>query len=141
MPATSAYEVRLYDAEAGDAWIFAPWWTAHGHETEWPVNLLPPVGVIVEYLGEPVAACWAQLTVGQGLAQLEYPITKPGMTVTDSKMAMKHAIRGLENVCRSMDYKFLVVHTLPGIARVLERDFGFTRDGSPPKITMAKRLD
>jgi len=113
------------------------WWYAHSEE-EFPENLLPPVGVMIECDGQPVAACWLYMAVGVGVCWLEFPVSLPGLSLPRIRGAFAYAVKTLEAVALAHDYGVMMAHTLPPIARTL-RGLGF-RAEERHKVTMAKLL-
>lgn len=131
--------VREYGTKSGDWQMVSEWWVAHTSERSLVETFLPPVGIIVERDGEPVAAVWCHLSAGIGVAMLESPVTKPGMSMAESSEAMDTGIRAIEAICRTHNYGLLVANTLPGIATWLERRQGFLRNGE--RVQLMKRID
>jgi hypothetical protein len=121
----------------GDSLMVSQWWADHD-QGMFPEALLPPVGIVVEHGGEPIAAIWLYMAVGIGVCWLEYPVSRPGISLKDSTVAFGLAIRALEKVAKTHDYGVMLAHTLPGIARVM-RSFGF-RSENRKKVTVLKSL-
>src|SRR5688572_28477342 len=114
------------------------WWSAHTSERAIVPEMLPPVGVVVERDTEPVAALWCHLSAGVGIAFLENPVTRPGLTLAEASRAMKYALGTIEAICETHDYGLMIVNTLPQIARWLERKCGFIRAGE--RVQLLKPL-
>lgn len=133
------FTVREYGTATGDWQMVAAWWASHTAERAIVETLLPPVGVVVERDGEPVAACWCHLSAGIGIAFLESPVARPGLRLSETTAALGTALEAIEAICRTHDYGVLFANTLPGIARVLEKRYGFARAGD--RVQMVKRIN
>lgn len=130
-------------------------WTVREYlKTDWPTvsgwadvhagsvlveALLPPVGVIIEHEDQPLCACWLYLAVNIGVCWLEYPVSKPGLHLREAREAFHLAIQALERIAIALDYRIMMAHTLPGIARVM-RSFGFVAE-ERKKVTVLKHLN
>lgn len=134
---TDAPLLQFREYRADDMPMVSEWWGDHGHG-EFPASLLPPVGVVAEQEGEPIAACWLYMAVGVGVCWLEYPVSKPGLSVRAARTAFAALVGALEDIARTHDYGLMMAHTLPPIARVME-GFGF-RTERRHKITVMKPL-
>lgn len=105
------------------------WWSGHASGRALVESMLPPVGIVVERDGEPVAALWCYLSAGVGVAFLESPVARPGMSIKRTSEVMAFAMGAIEAVCERHDYGLLIVNTLPGIGRWLQRNCGFLPAG------------
>lgn len=112
--------VREYNPET-DAAMISTWWF-HRHGEEFPVALLPPVGVVVLEGTQAVAALWLYMTVGKGVAFPEWPVGLPGRTQKQAAEAFALALEAAETIGRAHGYNVFLVNTLPSIARVLKRE-------------------
>ncbi len=121
-----SWTVREYAAD--DLVLIDSWWKGHRSE-RFPSELLPPVGVIALADGEPVAACWLYMAVNVGVCWIEYPISKPGLGIKKSAAAFDVLVRILTEIAKTHDYHVMIANTMPGIARFLERNHGFTNRG------------
>jgi hypothetical protein len=133
-----ANDLSVREFRAEDLPTVAEWYWTHNGGTL-PRTLLPPVGVVVESNGEMVAVCWLYMNVGVGLCSAEYPVSKPGLSLSESKEIFSLMLMTLEEIARTHDYGFMRVNTLPPIARVLERNHGFIRDGE--RVQLFKGLN
>lgn len=83
--------------ERSDFETAAEWWQAHNgsplHE-----SCLPPLGVRVSLDGVPVAFCWLYETFGVPVAELVFPVTRPGLSLGDARRALLFAVAVLVNV-------------------------------------------
>lgn len=90
-----------------------------------PKELLPVAGQIAYRmqgeLREDLAALWMYLSAGTPVAFLEHGITKPGLKASLAIQSLRTLEQGLTGVARLMGCILLVTHTMPGIARYLER--------------------
>ncbi len=118
--------------------LVSSWWDTHAHGSVLLEPLLPPVGIIIEHDGEPACAVWLYLAVNKGVCWLEYPVSRPGLKLSEAKEAFHLATRALEKIALSLDYSVMFAHTLPAIARVM-RGFGFHAE-TRKKVTVAKLL-
>jgi hypothetical protein len=133
-PVTGLLQSRLYNPERDCAMVSE--WAEDHRRTPFAKELLPPLGVVVERDGEPVAALWCYMSVGVGIGFLEWPVTKPGLSMRESKAAMKFAVEAIIEAARVHDYHLFRVFTLPGIARVL-RSEGWHSEG-PDRVPLQK---
>ena len=126
---------RLYAAD--DLPMVADWWRAHG-EGEFPAALLPPLGVVIQRGAVAVAALWLFMAVGCGVCFAEFPVSKPGLSMRESRDAFGVALGALEAAAVANDYGVMICHTLPPIARMM-RGLGFVAE-SRQKVTVMKGL-
>ena len=115
--------VRLI--EDSDLPMICRWHQAHTGR-ELPVNLLPPVGVLVINDGEPLGACWMYQAVGIGVAFINTPVTYPGLRVGEALDIITAAVDALEAIAKEHDYGWLICNAQPAIARIMTRSMGFT---------------
>lgn len=130
------YTAREYAPE--DWEMVQGWWQGHDTQRTFARAILPPVGIIVERDKEPVAAVWCYMSAGIGVAFLEHPVSRPGLSLLETASAMNFALDAMEAICRTHNYGLLIANTLPAIARWLERRRGFSRGGE--RIQMLKIL-
>lgn len=135
---SDGYHVREYGEKNWDWLTVSAWWAAHCSERQLIEKLLPPIGVMVERSGEPVAALWCHLSINVGVAFLENPVSRPGLSLLETAAAMSVALGAMESICRKHDYSLLIANTLPAIGRFLERRHGFTHGGD--RVQMIKLL-
>ena len=136
----AALQVRLYGEKIGDYQLVSAWWQARHHE---PLaeTILPPLGVIVEQAGEPVAALWCYECFGIGVAFLEHPVTRPNMGLSSAKAALRLAVEACVTVAKGHgDVSLFKCYTIPGLAHVLPR-LGFQRCTSEPMTGFILRRD
>src|SRR5688572_4046715 len=117
--APTLWQVREYDA-GRDAEMVSAWWRAHDG-SEFPLGMLPPAGIIAEIGGKPVAACWLYMAVGVGVCWLEWPVSIPGLSLAESREAFTVLVDAMEAVAREHQYSLMMAHTLPPIARFMQR--------------------
>ena len=132
-----APNVRQFDKEKDFDTVKA-WWEAHSNGRLFAKELLPPVGVIAEVNGEPLAACWVHLSAGVGVAFLDLPVSKPGLPLKEVQIVFSVLLEAIEEICRAHDYGMLQAFTLPGIARHLQRRHGFEHAGT--RLQLVKML-
>lgn len=104
---------------ATDTVMLAEWFRAHS-ERPFPLELLPPTGIIAEDETGPLAACFLYLSYGIGVAFVEAAVSRPGLSLKRSRQAFAAVLGGLEVIARAHDTGVLVCHALPALARVLE---------------------
>ena len=85
----SELSARMY--RNADYELVAEWWESHAGQmlTE---AALPPVGVIVEDGGAPVCALWCYESFGVPVAELAFPVTRPGLTLAKAAAALLYAV-------------------------------------------------
>lgn len=120
---------------AADLPTLREWWKAHG-EGEFPEKLLPPLGVVVENNGSPIAALFLFMAVSVGVCFAEFPVSKPGLSMRESRDAFHCALGALEAAASANNYNVMICHTLPPIARIM-RGFGFKSEARQ-KVTVLK---
>ncbi len=133
--------VRLYSPE--DYPMVNEWWRTHRREALQPVTL-PPLGVVVSGAdGAPIGALWCYESFGVGVAMLEWPVTKPGLSMAEAARAMSFAVASCIYLAGKRcepagQYQCFRVATSPPIARFLKR-LGF-RAEQDPRISMTLQL-
>lgn len=128
--------VRAYTAE--DAAALSNWWS-YRHAGEFPFALLPPLGVVVEDIWGPAGMLWCYESFGVGVAFLEHPVTRPGLSVKTAGEVMAMAVCSCVHLAgKSVEpmgqYGVFRVATPPAIARFLSRlGFKFCDWGTPQR--------
>lgn len=102
-----------------------------------PEPILPKLGIVVfeESRREDLAAMWLYMDNSVGVCFPEHIVTRPGLSLG---LARESLLRGLDFLRLSaveMGYGVMIVHTLPAMARVLERRGVFARQGKQ-KVSM-----
>ena len=128
---------RFYEQD--DLPLLQEWWVSR-HSEDPPVGLLPPLGVVVEDAsGEAIGMLWCYESYGVGVAWLEYPVTRPGLTMKQAGAVMAVAVMacmqvaGKECVPPATYHVFRVATSSP-IARFLGRlGFQFSDGGTPQR--------
>lgn len=78
-----------YDPTAFE--LVAGWWRHHiGQELR--EAALPPLGVLVLIDGKPAAALWCRESYGVPVAELTFPVTRPGLSLKDARRALLFAV-------------------------------------------------
>lgn len=100
-PGPSPRRVSLPGAEGLEAALFAEedfptvarWWQAHTGRAL-PRAALPPLGVVVRERGssEPLAALWCYECFGVPVAELAFPVTRPGLSLRQAASALCFAV-------------------------------------------------
>lgn len=103
--------------------MLSTWWMGHGWPSV-PQRILPPLGVIYD----DKAAGWLYMdNGGTGVAMLEWLVTNPDVTPSETVRALRGVVEFLKSEARRMDYPvILTTCRQPGLAKFLERA-GFHR--------------
>lgn len=128
----------MYGTQAGDWQTVAEWWErSSGVFAE---TILPPLGVIVEQEGEPIAAMWCYESFGIGVAFLEFPCTKPGIPPGLAWRALSWAEHAIVTILRKNGgHKLVRAFAQPRHAQAMQR-IGYTVD-APHLTSVLKRID
>lgn len=116
-----------YWQEPGRYDIVNAWWKLRGMG-KFPENLIPPLAVVVRRAGVAVAFLACYLSVGIGVARLDWMVTAPGQTAAESAAACLFAERALLKAAKVHGYSVAMTSTLPAAARFLKRN-GWTESG------------
>ena len=117
---TRPLTVRQYGAQAGDWQTVSAWWDRS--DGVFAETILPPLGVIVERGGEPVAAMWCYETHGIGVAFLEFPCTAPGLPPGVAASALVFAEHAIVSILRHRgEHKLIRAFAKPRHARAMKR--------------------
>lgn len=133
-------EARIYGQKVGDYQLVNEWWRRH-NDSDLPETLLPPLGVIVEQAGEPLGALWCYESFGIGVAFLEWPCSKPGLTSKQATEVFRYAVEACIQVAKSHgDFCIFRCSTLAPIARILPK-FGFIPEHGGHRYNFMLRRD
>jgi hypothetical protein len=129
------YEPRSFE-------MIAEWWRAHSEEVLLEAAL-PPLGVVVSIGDKPAAAIWCYECYGVPVAELAFPVTRPGLGLKDARRVMLYAISCLIGAAGKghepeADFRVFKALSPPGLTRFLER-LGFQRalfDKQPMTLTL-----
>jgi hypothetical protein len=133
----TVWTIRPYGEAVGDYQMISEWRKAH-KVPELPETIIPPLAVIAEMDGEPIAFAVCYQSCGIGVCFLEWLTTRPGLTATLAREALRHVIGGIEACTK--DTHGLMFGYAPGqIAREAKR-FGFDVN-SIPHMQVIKRID
>lgn len=110
------------------------WWQARGMG-KFPEQLIPPLAVLVKRGGVAVAFLACYLSVGIGVARLDWMVTAPGQTAGQSAAAVLQAVTALLTAAKLHGYGLAMTSTLPAAARFLRRA-GWKENG--PRIELVK---
>lgn len=86
---TRGLKVELY--RSANFPLVAAWWQAHTGQALAEASL-PPLGVLVSDEEGPCAAVWCYECFGVPVAELIYPVARPGLTLTQSSAAVCYGI-------------------------------------------------
>ena len=116
-PTIPALQARLYGEKLGDYQVVSGWWEARRGQPL-PEVLLPPIGVIVEGDGVPVAALWCYQSVGIGVCFLEFLCTPPQLCPKSARRAIKMAVDACVMIAKAQgDYAYFRCIAEPLLAR------------------------
>jgi hypothetical protein len=128
IPDKATWRVRPYGEGIGDYQTVSGWKEQRGLGILCE-NALPPDGVIVEMNGEPVAASWLYLCHGIGVAFWEGLVTRPGLSLRQSREACAHCVGLLKTIARANDVGLIKTYTTDAIAQEAMK-LGFMATGS-----------
>ncbi len=89
-------KVRKYDP-ATDEVLIKSWWASHRREML-PVNLIPPLAVIVEDETGPAAFLVGFECFGVPLCMLDFPCTRPGMSPKEARFVFAQAVMAIKQL-------------------------------------------
>ena len=136
------HPVRAFEPE--DIPTAEAWWGAR-HKSSFPAAMLPPLGVVLEDMRGPAAMLWCYESYGVGVAFLEFSITRPGLSLKEARLAVRHTIEACcvlagSRVQPPAKFRVFRGNTSKTLARELSRmGFVFT-DGGEPLRGMALNL-
>ena len=96
------------------------WWEARGMG-KFPENLIPPLAVLVRRGGVAVAFLACYMSVGIGVARLDWMVSAPGQTARMTAQAMLFAESALCAAAKANGYGLAMTSTIPAAARFLRR--------------------
>lgn len=133
----AVWSVRPYGEGIGDYQMISEWRRVH-KAPELPETIIPPLAIIAECDGEPIAFACCYQSYGIGVCFLEWLTTRPGLRALQAREALAHVIGGIEACTK--DTHGLMFGYAPGqIARESSR-FGF-KVSSAPHMQVIKRID
>lgn len=97
------------------------WWEARGRSTVPIAPMLPKLGVIASDDSGDCAAAFLYMDNSVGVCWIEYPVTRPGMPLSETRQVMGEITAFLKQSAAAMGYGLMVAYTLPAIARELRR--------------------
>lgn len=112
------YQVRPFSMEK-DAELVSSWWSRHGCG-DFPFAMLPPDGFMMCADGVPVCAAWVYLSCGVGVAFVEWCVSAPGRSMSESRESFTKLVDFIRGYLSESGYGAMWANTLPGIARVLK---------------------
>jgi hypothetical protein len=116
----SVLRARAYGRK-GDYQMVADWWAVHRDGDMFVETILPPTGVIIELNGEPVGALWCYQALGIGVGFVEFPVTRPGLSMREAGVVLATAVDAIAAIVKPDGYNLLRCSTMPAIASRLER--------------------
>ena len=130
--------IRRYGTEVGDYQMVDGWCRAHGRGM-FPETLLPAVGIIVDLDEEPAAALWLYMDNSIGVCWLDCAVTRPGLTVAESRQCLCEAAGFLMDEAASIGYGACFCFVPESIARFMG-NVGF-RKTAEGLVMMQRRID
>lgn len=105
--------------------LVCQWWRHHSGQ-DLRESVLPPLGVLVQLDGRPVAALWCRESYGVPVAELTFPTTRPGLSLKDARRALLFAVSVLIDAAGKAheppaDFTSFQVLAPAGMVRFLER--------------------
>jgi len=98
------------------------WFAAHGSKCP-PLAILPPLGIIVfrtnGFESEDLAGLWLYLAQASPVCFAEYAVTKPGLRLATTSLALVEAAKYFKFLVAPMGYSIMMAHTIPAIARYM----------------------
>ncbi len=133
---TKPYLIRNFDP-ATDYETLVSWWDDHGSGRPAPaLDLLPRLGLVALRETEPEAMAFLYLAANVGVSFIEFPVTRPGLGLVQSRAAFDAIVTVLKSSARSLDYGYMLAYTMPAIARELRRH-GFKEGRKGMTMTIA----
>lgn len=120
----SLHQLRFF--EEGDYPMVVAWWQAHKAPVP-PHAVLPKLGVVCLQGSEPVGALWLYMDNSVGVCFAEHLVTRPGMSLLQSRKAAGLMIRYLKQTAASFGYAMMRVVTIPALARFMRQE-GFSSE-------------
>lgn len=128
------FQVRPWTPE--DHPVIVNWRKVHGVEPM-PANIVPPLAVVTERNGEPVAfgACFQTETRPGALpvAYLEWITTRPGLSMREAREAVGHVIECLKAMAQSTGPAIMLTYCGPALSREAVK-LGFSYDKQPMRM-------
>lgn len=112
--------VHDYWQEPGRYETVNGWWQGRGMGL-FPETMIPPLAVLVKRAGVAVAFLACYLSVGIGVARLDWMVGAPGQTAGQTAAAMMFGESALCAAAKANGYGVMMTSTLPAAARFLRR--------------------
>lgn len=130
--------VREYGTRSGDYQMVDGWLRERGEF--FAETVLPPLGVVVEQNGDAVAAMWCYESFGIGVAFLEFPCTRPGISPGLAWRALAWAEQAIVSILRARgEHKLVRAFAKPRHAKAMKR-LGYEATGTGFTSVM-RRID
>lgn len=126
-------------SNATDRQMICGWFAAH-NEAPMPDVGLPPLGVVVSDAQGPCAALWCFETYGTGVAWVELPVTRPGLSLREAENAIAFAILGITQIAGKSyeppaEFRRFRACCPPAMARTLKR-LGFVESAQRSNLIL-----
>ena len=126
------FQIRVFEP-GNDYAMICQWFEEHKKREAFnetlvapPLELLPPIGIVVYrtdgWEKEDLAAVWLYQALGAPVCFVEHVITKPGLRMATTKLALIHCQKYLKGLALTIGCRLLIAHTLLPIARYLKRE-------------------
>ena len=118
-------QIRIY--EANDYEMISEWHRNHKlHHTHnrvpfVPKESLPPIGQIAFREREDIAVMFLYLAQAVPVCFVEHAITKPGLPLKTSVLALLSLLSCLKQVAKDLGFLVMMAHTIPAIGRYMKR--------------------
>jgi hypothetical protein len=105
--------------------MVAEWWRAHTGELLAEASL-PPLGVVVSDAAGPCAAVWCYESYGVPVAELVFPVTRPGLSLREAGAALAYGLAAAMHSAGKAheppaDFRFFKIFAQVPMVRFLKR--------------------
>ncbi|RBP37009.1 hypothetical protein DES53_115150 [Roseimicrobium gellanilyticum] len=132
------WRAREYGEKVGDYQMISEW--REGHNVgPLPETVIPPLALVCERDGEPMAFACCYQSYGIGVCFLEWLITRPGLNLAEARLALEHVIRAIA-ACTKDTHALMFGYCVPALAREAKRNLGF-KGHDVPHYKLFTRID
>lgn len=122
VPENTVWKVRPYGEAVGDYQMVSGWRKAHD-SPPMPETLVPPLAIISELDGEPMAFAACYQSYGVGVCFMDWFTSRPGLSLKMANEAIGHVIGAMKE-CTKATHGLAIGYGSPVIARATKR-WGF----------------
>jgi hypothetical protein len=120
LASTPTLSTRPYDAALHHP-VLTEWWRARDDDDVFPIDVVPPTGVVIYDGAEPIAACSVWLMNARA-CYIAQAITKPDLPARLAHAAVTLAINGCVDIARKHGVKLIWAATSNNAqSRIFER--------------------